>query len=92
MPSAAASRSSGSSRRSARTRPQWCVAAAKSVAPHPLGRAAVPARRGERLAGLLPVMREQRRVLVELLGVLLLDRARHRGVHARGAARAAGEP
>ena len=81
MPSAAASRSSGSSRSSARTRSQWCEAAAKSVLPDPLGRAPVPARGGECLAGLLPVMREQRGALVEMLGVLLLDRARDRGVH-----------
>ena len=50
-------------------------------APHPLGRAPVPARGAERLAGLLPVMRQQRGALVEMLGVLPLDRARHRGVH-----------
>ena len=81
MPSAAASRSSGSSRKSARTRCQCCIAASKSVRPtHSAARRCQRAA-AERLARLLPVMRQQRGALVELLGVLPLDRARHRGVH-----------
>jgi len=50
-----------------------------------LGRAPVPARRDDRLAGLFPVMRQQCRVLVELVGVQLLEDPGH-GCVARGAA------
>ena len=52
------------------------------VHPDPLRRARVPARRLERLAGLLPVVRQQGRLLVERVGVMLLDGLRHRGVGA----------
>ncbi len=48
----------------------------------PLGGAAVPAHRVRRLARLLEVVGEERRVLVELLGTLRLDGARHRRVGA----------
>ena len=47
----------------------------------PLRRTAMPARAGERFTGLLAVMRQERGALVEMLGVLLLDGARHRGMH-----------
>src|SRR5206468_13068923 len=47
--------------------------------------AGVPARRLECLTGGLPVLRQERRALVEPLGVVIVDRARDRGVD-RGAA------
>ena len=46
----------------------------------PLGGAAVPVGGGQCLPRALPVMREQRRLLVELLGGGRLDRARDGGV------------
>ena len=41
----------------------------------------MPARSGERGTRFFPVVREQRRALIEVLGVLPLDRARDGGVH-----------
>ena len=63
------SRPSASSRSAAvsvRTRRQVLERPRDVARPQPLGGAPMPARRRERLAGLLPVMREQRGLLVEL--------------------------
>ena len=54
----------------------------------PLGGAPVPARRTARVARLGPVLRDLGGALVEV-AARLLERLRHRGVHARRAARAA---
>ena len=51
------------------------------VVPRPGRRARVPARRLERLPGGLPVLGQERRALLQALGVLLDERARDRGVN-----------
>jgi len=49
----------------------------------PGGRSRVPTGRGKRLAGLMPVVRQQRGALVELVALDVLDHPRHGGMAAR---------
>ena len=50
---------------------------------HPRGGARAPARGGERIAGALPVLGDERRALVERVGVQLLDRLGDAAVNGR---------
>ena len=84
-PSATVSADSGSASASSRTLRQCRSAWVGSSGARPDRGARVPARRLERLAGGLPVLRQERRALVEPLGVVLGDRPRDRRVD-RGAA------